>query len=1413
MGQSVDAAVEATGALIADRFRIEGTLGVGGMGTVYRVRDRRGGRALALKQLRAPNDRQNALLVSQFEREYHTLSQLAHPSIIEVYEYGLADDGNPFYTMELLDGQDLRERPQPSWREACGLLRDVASSLAIMHARRLLHRDISARNIRCTSDGRAKLIDFGAMAPMGVLKHLVGTPPFVPPEALQLQPVDGRADLFALGGVLYWLLTRRHAFPARDFSELPDLWRAPLASPRQYDDDVPVALDRLIMQLLQLDRNSRPASAAEVIERLSGIAGLTAEELPQISRAYLSLPSLVGRDALVQQVRVQLLRARHGTGSNFVIEGAPGSGRSRMLDACVMEGKLLGAVVLRGEAADGAAGDYGLARALSDQLFTAVPGLAMRCAGLRRKVLANLLPQLREDNPEPNSILLVPATPSQPAFGISSPAPLLTALPPGFAMSIPAAGIAFSKSSPAPAGSVAPGASAPERRELQTALRDFVAAVARQKHVVIAVDDCDSVDEPSAALLAALAHVAKRRKLTLLLTARQNGATTAPALALLRQTSQPVPLSPLAPEQTEALLRSVFGDVPHLATLSEYVHRLAEGNPRATMELAEHLVGRGVARYDAGSWALPSALSAEDIPASMSDALAGRIAALPAEARGLAEALALTDPTLIPVEAYPELTDHGDRARTFRALNTLVASGVLVTAADGHRFRQSELCEPLRAGLPPARAALIHARIARVLERGDHRLALATHLLAGGRERDAIRLCVTLCEDPQAEYSERWLGLLERAAQTAQRLRVPRHMLSILRGRLLFLCALLGDYSRFSRILPVVRDEVLRDTGLWDYYALADIADDDARLAEALRRAQARHEATPPAERGLPPALALAGIGVVWGSCAIIAGIVQDLQVVEQLPECSPLASLAPWLVQLDESVKGQCGIQSGRFHIATRIAQRSLERLKQPEGLAMPPEHREHVRAGNMYLIGLFCAVIGNARTLDCMKELDKPNHRSNAWRMRMVYELMHGRADAAADCQRRAELLALQDSGAVALPGTTTRIELQAAIYVDDVVGVKRLMERVEELAARYPGWQSTLAIARCHYRRLQGDLPAALLAARTALDLAKPARHYDWTLAIVAEVQVLNQLDRAGEALELGSEYLAIADRHDLRSARDGLTRVLADSYTLAGKLEEAAQMADEHLEALAGMGGRGIQLALAYETRARVAIAMHDETGVRRFAELCAQEYKGGRNIALSAKYRGLMREAEAAGVALTTGMQHAADLTALPSQMDAGHTLRSRLLTAVGSVEGAVQALRFLIESHGAVAGYLFAAPDRQLELLAAIPEEPPEVALVQALELRVATQALEPLLALSVSGGDADLDDVTGFDMGAGFDGATKFVPPPEPVGDGFEPVLLFANQQLVAVAALRYESQSRPVVPADVLEAFASALIQHGLC
>ncbi|HEX4474517.1 MAG TPA: serine/threonine-protein kinase, partial [Polyangiaceae bacterium] len=182
-------------------------MGRGGMAIVYRVDDTATGRSLALKQLAIlPSSRHQAEVSALFEREYHTLAELAHPSIIEVYDYGIAEDG-PFYTMQLLEGGDLRDRAPVPWREACVLLHDVCSSLALLHSRRLVHRDVSPRNVRCTAEGRAKLIDFGAMVPMGRGAAIVGTPAYLAPEVLNRSSVDARTDLFSLGATLYYALT------------------------------------------------------------------------------------------------------------------------------------------------------------------------------------------------------------------------------------------------------------------------------------------------------------------------------------------------------------------------------------------------------------------------------------------------------------------------------------------------------------------------------------------------------------------------------------------------------------------------------------------------------------------------------------------------------------------------------------------------------------------------------------------------------------------------------------------------------------------------------------------------------------------------------------------------------------------------------------------------------------------------------------------------------------------------------------------------------------------------------------------------------------------------------------------------------------------------------------------------------
>src|SRR5690606_22323630 len=143
-------------ALVAGRYRIDAVLGRGAMGQVLRAHDLTTGQPVALKRFNLPTEQHDDRL--RFRHEFHTLARLRHPRIVQAHDYGVDDQGRPFYAMELLDGQDLSELAPVPWRRACGLLRDVASALAFLHARGLLHRDVAPRNVRCTEDGRAKLL-------------------------------------------------------------------------------------------------------------------------------------------------------------------------------------------------------------------------------------------------------------------------------------------------------------------------------------------------------------------------------------------------------------------------------------------------------------------------------------------------------------------------------------------------------------------------------------------------------------------------------------------------------------------------------------------------------------------------------------------------------------------------------------------------------------------------------------------------------------------------------------------------------------------------------------------------------------------------------------------------------------------------------------------------------------------------------------------------------------------------------------------------------------------------------------------------------------------------------------------------------------------------------------------------------
>ena len=286
---------------IAGRYRLLRKVGEGGMGTVYEAVDELRNGPVALKRLSPKVAAEQPQTVALFQREFHTLKQLSHPCIVKAYEYGLEADG-PFYTMELLDGRDLRAAAPEPWPKACALLRDVASALALLHSRGLLHRDVNPKNVRSTSDGRARLLDFGTLSTFGSHGEVAGMAPFVSPEALRGLPLDARSDLFSLGCLAYWVLTGQYGFDVQTNAELEACWERPPSPPSAFRSDIPAELDELVASAMHVDPLVRPPSAAAFIERLVELAGLPGGDATA-ARGYLSTPRLVGRSRQQERIR------------------------------------------------------------------------------------------------------------------------------------------------------------------------------------------------------------------------------------------------------------------------------------------------------------------------------------------------------------------------------------------------------------------------------------------------------------------------------------------------------------------------------------------------------------------------------------------------------------------------------------------------------------------------------------------------------------------------------------------------------------------------------------------------------------------------------------------------------------------------------------------------------------------------------------------------------------------------------------------------------------------------------------------------------------------------------------------------------------------------------------------------------
>lgn len=267
------------GELFANRYQILRVVGRGGMGRVYKARDRELGEDVAIKMLRAEILGDDPTIVERFKTEIRLARRISHRNVVRTHDLGEA--GGAYYvTMEYVEGITVRDlidmRGHLSASSTLGIAQQLAASLAVAHEQGVIHRDIKPQNLLLDPDGVLKVMDFGiarlaertsALTQAGMV---IGTPAYMAPEQLLAEEVDARSDLYAAGVVLYECLTGTLPFEGGSpIALIARVLHTVPTPPAERDAAIPASLSSLVMRLLDKEPEGRPANANELRELLN----------------------------------------------------------------------------------------------------------------------------------------------------------------------------------------------------------------------------------------------------------------------------------------------------------------------------------------------------------------------------------------------------------------------------------------------------------------------------------------------------------------------------------------------------------------------------------------------------------------------------------------------------------------------------------------------------------------------------------------------------------------------------------------------------------------------------------------------------------------------------------------------------------------------------------------------------------------------------------------------------------------------------------------------------------------------------------------------------------------------------------------------------------------------------------------
>ncbi|MFV2044368.1 MAG: protein kinase [Anaerolineales bacterium] len=702
------------GNTINERYQIDKELGRGGTGTVYRAHDSTLNRDVALKLMSNTNLGTEGR--ARLLHEAQTIAQLDHPNIVTVFDAGEYERA-PYIVMQLVEGGTLHEQRPDSLDETLRIVKQVCAALECAHQHGVIHRDLKPENVALSEDGTVKLMDFGlarsVASRMTSEGNIVGTVFYMAPEQAMGQELDARADLYALGVMLYELTTGELPFVGENpVAVISQHINAPVVPPRAKREDLPGYVDNLILQLLEKDPQDRPESAAAVLKILE-----SPEEAEDSLRERKELfvldrivrGRIVGRKEEYEEARSLWREAVAGAGQTLLISGEPGIGKTRLMREVVTQTEVSGGRALVGEASAESNTPYG---AFAQMVRKALDQQSKNGVELPDFVLddvLNLAPDLRPYYPdiEPNPKL-------DPESG--------------------------------------------QMRLLENMVA-FCSAFSESAPLLLVMDDAHWADSSSIAMFQHLARRTRRQPVMLLATYREVELREArPFNEMLLELNRQrigtrIKLARLDKEETRAMLEAIFND-EITPDFLEGIYRETDGNPFFIEEVCRALVESGKLYFAEGEWHRPG-MDELEIPQGVQVAVESRLTKLPEdvqEALRMAAVLGrefdyevLIEASDLSEDAIIDAIELADRAQ-------MVQEGREDTL---YEFVHALVPQSIRENTHRLRLRKLHKRAASAYEvvQPENYESLAYHHSEGGNDGQALHYYTLAGERALANYA------------------------------------------------------------------------------------------------------------------------------------------------------------------------------------------------------------------------------------------------------------------------------------------------------------------------------------------------------------------------------------------------------------------------------------------------------------------------------------------------------------------------------------------------------------------------------------------------------------------------------------------------------------------------------------